>query len=88
MPNLWKRMCARTHKQSSKKGTRMSKWKITRETKSDHIPDAIMEIITLGAVERPSDYEVTNKETGEVKHYTAYNEKQVGEAIRNGKLHN
>lgn len=64
----------------------MSDWKITGSSRSDDPADIAMEMATFGLVSRPSKYEVTNTETGDVKHVWANNEKQVGEAIARGNL--
>jgi hypothetical protein len=64
----------------------MSDWKITGKSPSDNIGDAAMEIATGGLCSRPTEYEITNEKTGDVKHSSAYNEKQLDENIRNGRL--
>ena len=65
----------------------MSDWKVTGSSKSDSMPDAIMEIVTLGACSRATEYEITNKQTGEVKHSVAENLTQLSENIAKGRMH-
>ena len=62
----------------------MSDWKIT--DKSTTMVDYTAEVFTLGLAKAPTIYEITNKDTGEVKHVQAYSEKQVGEKIARGKM--
>ena len=64
----------------------MSKYKITGSHKSESIPDILMELATVGACSRPTEYEVTNTDTGKVSHVLAENETQLGETIARGNL--
>jgi hypothetical protein len=62
----------------------MGDWKITGKEKD--VVDSLTEMVTLGFAPAPTIYEVTNTETGEVKHVTAYSEEGLGRKIADGKF--
>ena len=63
----------------------MSKnWEISGQEKSG--TDVIIEAVTLGLVPAPTTYEVTNTESGDVRHVTSYSRDSVGEKIADGKF--
>lgn len=62
-------------------------WKVTDKQPSHSLIDSVIEAATVGLVQRPYDYEITNEETGEVRHSTAGGEKELGENIKKGWTH-